>query len=63
MQNTVMFVDGKVTTSEQLSLQANAKVWADIASTGYLAGTRSLLWAALAVRANGQVYVEMQPED
>ena len=63
MQKTVIFLDGKVTTSEQLTLQANTNAWVALAATGFVATNAPAQWNALASVSYGDVGVVLGTED
>ena len=63
MQKTVIFLDGKVTTSEHLTLQANANAWVALAATGFVAANAPDQWTALASMSYGNVGVVLGTED
>ena len=48
MENTVVFLNGKVTTAKEATLAADARLWGAIASQGSVMPTKLLLWKHLA---------------
>ena len=48
MENTVVFVNGKITTAKEAALAADARLWGAIASQGSVIPTKLRLWKHLA---------------